>query len=284
MKLHLTIIVIIEIQSTSMSLVILIVSSLWVRARAGDHRIRYDSKEEFCLRLGEGGGRPGKETGAVSIVWRDRSSSGVEGKTMTQDEAAVQVLEQVQRTFLHLRDGKRRFFDPIRLVDACRCLNLRYSVNLQNDASEFCDKLLDRVESGMKTVHLAIEREMARAKTEAGEAGGMIMESESGIGGGGKSNVAALNRSYGGTRGYQKIPAGCSHRTNKSQPFTNLEVVISGKESLEESLASSVEAELMVGDNKVGETTRENERIRGSRFGSVGFGCFRIGSVLFSWF
>ncbi|CAM9944915.1 unnamed protein product, partial [Ascophyllum nodosum] len=54
--------------------------------QTGDHRIRYDSKEEFCLRLGEGGGRPGKETGAVSIVWRDRSSSGVEGNTMTQDE------------------------------------------------------------------------------------------------------------------------------------------------------------------------------------------------------
>ena len=60
--------------------------------------------------------------------------------------------------------------------------------------------------------------------------------------------------------------------------------MISGKESLEESLASSVESELMMGENKVGETTRGNERIHGSRFGSVGFGFVRIGSVLFSWF
>ena len=68
--------------------------------------------------------------------------------SLPQDEAAVQVLQQVQRTFLHLRDGKRRSFDPVRLVDACSCLNLNHPVNEQNDASEFCDKLLDRVESG----------------------------------------------------------------------------------------------------------------------------------------
>ena len=138
----------------------------------------------------------------------------------------------------------------------------------------------------MKVAQLAIEREMemARGKTEAGEAGGMVLRSESGIGGGGKPRVAALNRFFGGTLAYEKIPTGCSHRTNRSQLFTNLEVVISEKGSLEESLASSVESELMTGDNKVGETTRENERISGSRFGSVGFGFVRIGSVIFSWF
>ena len=206
--------------------------------------------------------------------------------SLPQDEAAVQVLQQVQRTFLHLRDGKLRSFDPVRLVDACTCLDLNFPVNEQNDASEFCDKLLDRVESGMKVAQLAIESEMemARGKTEAGEAGGMVLRSESGIGGSGKPRAAALNRFFGGTLAYEKIPTGCLHRTNRSEPFTNVEVVISGKESLEESLASSVESELMTGDNKVGETTRENERVSGSRFGSVGFGFVRIGSLLFSWF
>ena len=248
-----------------------------MHARAGNHVIRYDTKEEFCFRLGEGGGRPGKETGAVSIVWGDTPSSRGEGKTMTQDEATTQVLEQVQRTFLHLRDGERRFFDPIRLVDACRCLNLEYLVHQQNDASEFCDKLLDRVESGMKMGQLA----MARAKAEArarrfGGAGGVVLESESGIGGGvgerGKPRVAALDRLFGGTWVHQKIPTGCSHRTNRSEPFINLEVNIRGKESLEESLASFVESELMAGDNKV----RRRGKIRGSPWQSIWFGWIRV--------
>ncbi|CAN0486883.1 unnamed protein product [Discosporangium mesarthrocarpum] len=41
---------------------------------------------------------------------------------------------QVQRTFVYLRDSERRFFDPSPLVEACRCLNLEYSVYQQNDA------------------------------------------------------------------------------------------------------------------------------------------------------
>ena len=70
--------------------------------------------------------------------------------------------------------------------------------------------------------------------------------------GSGKPSVAALERLFGGTWVHQKIPTGCSHRTNRSEPFINLEVNIRGKESLEESLTSFVESELMAGDNKVG--------------------------------
>ena len=66
--------------------------------------------------------------------------------------------------------------------------------------------------------------------------------------------------------------------------FSPADLNMPGMESLEESLASSVESELMTGDNKVGEATRENERILGSRFGSIGFGFVRVGSVRFNWF
>lgn len=218
--------------------------------------IRYDGKEDIRLRLGANGGRPGKETGAVSLVWGDSSASssrgGGEGKTMTQAEATAQVLEQVQRTFLHLRDGERRFFDPIRLVEACRCLNLEYMVHQQNDASEFCDKLLDRLESGMKA-----GQAVATATGAANAAGAIVARGQSGGDSGnppgGMPRVAALDRLFGGTWVHQKIPMGCSHRTNRSEPFINLEVNIRGKESIEESLASFVESELMAGDNKVGE-------------------------------
>lgn len=211
--------------------------------------VRYDVKDEVTCRLGPGDGRPGKETGAVSLVWGESSPRGGvgagEGKTMTPDEATAQVLQEVQRTFLHLRDGERRFFDPIRLVEACRCLNLEYLVHQQNDASEFCDKLLDRVESGMKAGQMAV----------AAARGGVVVGGDGGGngsgGGGGKPSVAALERLFGGTWVHQKIPTGCSHRTNRSEPFINLEVNIRGKESLEESLASFVESELMAGDNKV---------------------------------
>lgn len=212
--------------------------------------IRYDMKDDFSFRLGPGGGRPGKETGAVSLVWGDSPSSRGEGKTMTPDEATALVLEQVQRTFLHLRDGERRFFDPIRFVEACRCLNLEYLVHQQNDASEFCDKLLDRIESGMKAGQLAVA---AAAGSGGGGGGGGVAGVGAGGGGGtgGKPRVAALERLFGGTWVHQKIPTGCAHRTNRSEPFINLEVNIRGKESLEESLASFVESELMAGDNKV---------------------------------
>lgn len=196
---------------------------------------------------------------------------------MTPTEATAQVLEQVQRTFMHLRDGERRFFDPIRLVEACRCLNLEYMVHQQNDASEFCDKLLDRLEAGMKAGQAAVTAAAiveAAARGESGEMNGDEKGGSSrhgGSGAGGRSRpdgagkmkpivspeprVGPLERLFGGTWVRQKIPAGCSHRTNRSEPFINLEVSIRGKESIEESLASIVESELMAGDNKVRENT-----------------------------
>lgn len=225
----------------------------------------------MSFRLGPGGGRPGKETGSVTLAWGDASRGGGEGKTMTPAEATAQVLEQVQRTFMHLRDGERRFFDPIRLVEACRCLNLEYMVHQQNDASEFCDKLLDRLEAGMKAGQAAVVvAASSEAAVRAGGAGGFNgdrlsgsggdLEGVDGVGGDGdkakptpekEPRAGPLERLFGGTWVRQKIPTGCSHRTNRSEPFINLEVSIRGKESIEESLASIVESELMAGDNKV---------------------------------
>ena len=63
------------------------------------------------------------------------------------NQAALRVLEQLQRTFCFMQFSKRRYFDPRPFVDACKTLNLNFNVYHQNDAAEFCDQLLDRIEN-----------------------------------------------------------------------------------------------------------------------------------------
>jgi ubiquitin C-terminal hydrolase len=181
---------------------------------SGMHRIQYAEKEDAMLLLREG--RPGKETGIFSL----RADQGKDKDPDGQREAerSRQLLEQVQRTFIYLRDSEKRYFDPRSLVEACRCLNLQYSVYQQNDASEFCTKLLDRLDAALKGQGEA-EKELARC--------------------------------FGGRLVHQKIPRGCEHRTVRKEPFINLELIIRGKESIQDSLASLTEGELMEGDNRV---------------------------------
>jgi ubiquitin carboxyl-terminal hydrolase 9/24 len=115
-------------------------------------------KDEFFLSEG----RPGKETGVFEIVSPDGvKENGNLGAPQdetkkeieeTEDEAASRhLMEEVQRTFIHLEEGSRgRCFDPRALVEACGCLKLEFDVWQQNDASEFATKLLDRLETSLK--------------------------------------------------------------------------------------------------------------------------------------
>ncbi|CAM9145531.1 unnamed protein product [Chrysoparadoxa australica] len=189
----------------------------------GMHTIRYDegdgvhaliAGEEATFPLREG--RPGKETGLFSVALDPNEQPLPESDA--ELEQTRQVLEQVQRTFCYLQDTCKRFFDPRTLVEACRCLNLQYNIYQQNDASEFCDKLLDRLEAGLK---------------------------------GQPEQLKALKQCFGGKLLHQKIPRGCEHTTSRQDPFINLELIIRGKESIQESLAALTEGELMEGDNKV---------------------------------
>jgi ubiquitin carboxyl-terminal hydrolase 9/24 len=117
--------------------------------------------EEFFLSEG----RPGKETGVFEIVEASSPSAAGEGTSEngilekrgepvqeTEDESSSRhLLEEVQRTFIHLDEGSRgRCFDPRALVEACACLKLEFDVWQQNDASEFAMKLLDRMEIALK--------------------------------------------------------------------------------------------------------------------------------------
>ncbi|GLD98477.1 hypothetical protein PINS_up007174 [Pythium insidiosum] len=172
----------------------------------GRHSFRYDDGGEASFVLGEG--RPGHENGRFIILQPE----------LTGTEATLEVLRQVQRTFCYLRDSEMRYYNPKALVDACKCLNLEFSVYQQNDASEFCDKLLDRLETGLKST---------------------------------PQGPRCLQHALAGKLISQKLPRDCGHRYEREEPFIRLELQIRGKESIEESLTSFVEGELMDGDNKV---------------------------------
>ena len=127
--------------------------------------------DEFFLHEG----RPGKETDTFEIISTDGmdvssedGNDGAAGESSgegylpvtstsggikeTKDEASSRrLLEEVQRTFVHLDEGSRgRCFDPRSLVEASSCLKLEFDVWQQNDASEFAMKLLDRLEVSLK--------------------------------------------------------------------------------------------------------------------------------------
>lgn len=173
---------------------------------SGRHTLRYDDGGEASFVLTEG--RPGNENGRYAILQSE----------LTGAEATLEVLRQVQRTFCYLRDSEMRYFNPKAFVESCKCLNLEFSVYQQNDATEFCDKLLDRLETGLKTT---------------------------------PQGVKCLQTALSGKLISQKLPKDCGHRYEREEPFIRLELQIRGKESIEESLAGFVEGEVMDGDNKV---------------------------------
>lgn len=173
---------------------------------AQKHFIRYDEGEQLWLDFKRG--RPGHETGKYSVLPVERKG----------DDATLEVLREIQKTFCYLKDSEMKYYDPRSFVEGCKCLNLEFSVYQQNDASEFCDKLLDRLETGLK-------------KTPQG--------------------TKCLQESLGGKLISQKLPKDCGHRYEREEPFIRIELAIRGKQSIDESLSALVTGELMDGDNKV---------------------------------
>jgi len=138
----------------------------------------------------------------------------------TAPKKALRVLEQIQRTFLHLSLSEKRFFDPRPLVEASRCMELEFDVMHQNDAPEFCDKLLSKLEDALK----------------------------------GTQSFDAFRLCFGGRFVNQTIPKESTDRfkpRTKPDSFTQVTLKVRGFESIEESLADMVKDELMDGDNKI---------------------------------
>jgi len=187
--------------------------------------------DEFILAEG----RTGKETGAIELV-KNTAVAVVDGDTAeniadstppsepsqeTEDESASRhLLEEVQRTFIHLAEGSRgRCFDPRALVEACACLKLEFDVWQQNDASEFTTKLLDRLEISLKKYA--------------------------------PSHFRYMDNTFGFKQAKQKICKECGLKTNREEKLLNIDCQIRGKTDIHEALAAMTETEIMEGSNKV---------------------------------
>jgi ubiquitin carboxyl-terminal hydrolase 9/24 len=175
-------------------------------------------------------GRYNKETGRARIVPTDTAEP-----ITTKESDAYLVFEQLQRTFYFMKYSKKKYFDPRLLVDACKTLNLNFDVYQQNDAAEFYDQILDRIEIATKGKHT-------------------------------KQNIWSslmLNNVFGATYEYQKVPQDCeSYKTDKktcghwqssrTEPLFKIEIQLrGGKDKVTETLDELIKGELMDGENKV---------------------------------
>jgi len=200
--------------------------------------------DEFVLSEG----RPGKETGTFEVIVKS-SNSAIESKETsgqnqdsvgenssektistnknalgikeTDDEVAYRrLLQEVQRTFVHLDEGARgRVFDPRSLVEASGCLKLEFDVWQQNDASEFAMKLLDRLEVPLKRWSV--------------------------------TQFKYLEHTFRLKQTKQKICKVCGLKTNREENLMNIDCQIRGKSDIHEALSTMCEVEYMEGDNKV---------------------------------
>ena len=135
------------------------------------HGLKYEDGEESMVVLSKG--RDKMESPVMKVL----------PAPPTSEESTALLFSRLRSTMASLKYGKQRAFDPRPFVESCSCLNMNYSVFEQNDASEFADKLFDRIEMGLK--------------------------------GGPKEKL--MEECFGGKIVYQKIPKGCSHRDERSE-------------------------------------------------------------------
>jgi hypothetical protein len=176
--------------------------------------------------LGDGGGDDGKRAAAEPERKLDKN----------------EVIWEAQRTFRYVHEGYQGVYDAYNLVRSCRDLRMEFPPTSQNDASEFYDKIIDRIEVWMKKDSTGKYRER-------------------------------VSECLGGRQVKEKACNKCDLRTTTlSEPFYRLEVQVrqNGVEntSLEQCLREFVKPENLTGDNKV-ECTRCEKRTNTTFVNSV---------------
>lgn len=232
-------------------------------ADTSSHRVQYfnlatsaiDEVAHFSLH----NGRFNKETGRVKVLPLDllvlpplskpvdspeyvravmaalQASSASIWCLSDKEEAALRVVEQLQRTFVYLKRSQRKYYDPRPLVEACKSLNLNYNIYHQNDAAEFYDQLLDRIEMVAKSKEITGDDLWAK-----------IFSKEV----------------FGGEYITQKIPQDCPayrqnkeecghHQSARKEMFLKIELLIRGKDDINDSLRELVASEVFDGENKI---------------------------------
>jgi ubiquitin carboxyl-terminal hydrolase 9/24 len=173
-----------------------------------------------------------------------------------RQEAAYRVLDQLQRTFCFFKLSKWRFFDPVQFVEACRSLHLNFNVYHQNDAAEFSDQLLDRIETVTKGKHTqrdAWNNTFMSSFSDSYRYSATIDDAW---------NNTFMSHVFGGKWLYQKIPKDCEAydhvketcghwQSSRQESFLKVELIIRGKDKIEDSLGELIQGELMDGDNKI---------------------------------
>jgi ubiquitin C-terminal hydrolase len=193
----------------------------------GLHTIEYGPNDTVTFDIYKG--RHRQELGNVRMAPVEGDEPATE-----REEGAYRVLDQLQRVFYFMKYSMRRSFDPRPFVDACKSLNLNFNVYQQNDASEFCDQLLDRISIAAKGKHTGVDMWT--------------------------NNIEKLV--FGGKFLYQKIPTDCEvysvDKTNcghwqssRQESFLKIELNIKGKDNIYDSISELIAGELMDGDNKI---------------------------------
>lgn len=147
------------------------------------------------------------------------------------DESAFRIFEQMQRMFCFLKFSKKRFFDAKPFVEACRSLNMNFDVFQQNDAAEFFDSIMDRIEIASSGKYTKVNFWATIINTDI----------------------------FGGKHSIEKIPRDCEKMSKdcglanspREESFLRVEYSIQGNVSVEEAMRCNYQDELMDGDNKV---------------------------------
>ena len=219
------------------------------------------SKEESKGETKHGGGDPSsssKNGSAVASSGGDDNNNGEK----ELDAAARRLLGAVQRTFTFLERSLDRAHDPLQLVEACRTLRLGNDVYLQNDAEDFANKLVDRLEAALMPLpppQQQQQQQQQQQPSDEAKSGGETKQGKETKGQEGEADAGAAVRNllqenvFGGELVHitDRTAGGCPHVTERREPFVCFPIEVKGHSRVETALQASVEAELMTGDNRV---------------------------------
>lgn len=144
-----------------------------------------------------------------------RSSSSSSSSNESEKEARA-VLREVQSLFGHLQESAQRAYVPALCAVLRDASGEAVNPAVQQDADEFFNLLLDRLERGLRVTRQAY----------------------------------ALRRAFGGLLAGQILSQECGHTAERDEAFYSVSLEVKGRRGLLEALDAYVQGDLLDGDNK----------------------------------